>query len=166
MNPLHKHLVGLSETERKNLRKWFGKMDTRQCELITEMKISIFRTIREDLVGRYTFAQIDHAALLLALSKHRADLGALNRKGDIDPRDLQRIQAYRELEAKKSKDRKAPLAQYIQRNLINTIEHARANGLSWRQIPKLIAKQHKKKISHTYLRYIYEEVLASRKNAE
>jgi len=104
-----------------------------------------------------------YSTFMRALGQMYADRHeALNRKnsltdeqaGDISKK---RLASFRSAKADRLHKRRAKKSQLISIRFLELIKKLRGNGLSWRDCADYLCKYHQKKISHQYLKEIYEK---------
>lgn len=156
MNTITLIYTKMREKEKKELLKFFSRMNEQQRFEIASLKISIFRTTKEDFIEiGCNREEHDNASLIMAISKMLSDIKALERKGSLDKATLQRIEKFKKACAKKNSIRNSPTTDFVRRNLIIEISRLREEGLSWREIAEYVRVNHKKRVSHTLLRETY-----------
>jgi len=68
-----------------------------------------------------------------------------------------RLASFRSAKADKTAKKRRKKAQLISIRFLELLKKLRADGLSWRDISDYILKYHHKKISHQYLKEVYEK---------
>jgi type II secretory pathway component PulF len=100
-----------------------------------------------------------YAALVLALRKRKHALTQGERKEQMTEAQQEQLRKMRlDAVAKKRTKGEGKIRKLIRLRWYHDIENLLEEGLSWRQISDYIAKHHKRRVSHTYLKKVFEEL--------
>ena len=148
-------LTGLTREERDHAMRWLAKqpepvrMEAVKLGLDKVKKLAGERKVREKAT-EVLYAMLVRAARDMWWVEQAK---ALKRKGKVDEETARRILEIRAARIKAGRKRKsAKKYRRIKLELYWRIKQLLEQGLSWRQIAEYLAKYHKLRISHSYLR--------------
>jgi hypothetical protein len=151
-------LTGMSPETRHGLVRWYGGLPealrieahTAQTDVAREAR-SKKRKDRE--------AEFHYAMFLRALYRMRSVPELTHQKAEPSEEELARIEEIRRSRIQADhRSRPQRLASVVETKHYELIRRLRAEGLSWRDISRYIARYHKQKISHTYLKRCFDRI--------
>lgn len=158
-------LTGFSDKTRRELAGYYAKMpDEIRLEVHKLQSILIRKNIRTQK-NKSKSTEFFYAYFLLALHLTKKVETGQSRKAPLTPEELQRIEMLRRSRIRGGHKRKgSPLREIIEIQYYELIRKLRSGeeGLSWRDISDYIARFHKRRISHTYLKSTYEQITRER----
>jgi len=159
-----KKVLKMTETRRRELRKWYATQSEEIIERIHKERsliFSIWKSRAESTPERknnLTKERIENAAILAAIATI---------KKQIEDGKTEKDYKLRVLKAENErKTRKSPQGSLITSQYLELIHKLRSDGLSWRQVQKYIKSYHHKSISHSTLERVYKAEYNSAENPE
>jgi hypothetical protein len=145
---LCRYYANLSEVDRLEAHKLAGQL-VRSMRGGEKMDESFFYSTFVRAVGQMYFDRREALNRKNALTDEQA--AAISQK---------RLASFRSAKADRLHKRRAKKGQLISIRYLELIKKLRADGLSWRDCADYLFKYHQKKISHQYLKEIYEKNVA------
>jgi len=143
--------------ERDQLLRWYGSLNEIERYDVHKLQLDLLRQKSDGLADCKDAVQRSYAALVLALRKRKHALTQCERKEHMTAAQQEQLRKMRlDAVAKKSTKGEGKVRKLIRLRWYHEIENLLAEGLSWRQISDYIAKNHKRRVSHTYLLQVFE----------
>lgn len=155
------NILHLSDDERDELIRDYAAMSETERIDIHRKQTILLRRNRKALHD-IEIAIAAYSMLLLALSQRRKLLQATAKKVALSDEAAAEIGRLRRLSITGSRKREGQVAKLIRLRWLEEIRKLRDEGCSWREVSTYIAKFHKKKISHTYLKNVFERLESQR----
>lgn len=159
-----RQLTGLTDLQRRAMARHYGRLPEElrleahrlQTEIMRQRRLQCRRE------QQHIFAC---AMLLVAVSRLHSLESGRHGKGAISLEEAGRISAIRIARANATEQRKAsPVKYLIEVRLFEEIRRLReVENMSWRQVAAYVGRYHKRRISHTYLQRVWEDIAENRK---
>lgn len=153
---------GLTKTkndERDQLLRGYAKMNEAERYDAHKLQLDLLRRKSDGLADCKDAVQRSYAALVLALRKRKHALTQGERKEKMSVEQAEQLRKMRlDAVARKGTKGEGKVAKLIRLRWYHDIENLLGEGLSWRQISDYIARHHKRRISHTYIKKVFEEL--------
>lgn len=146
-------LTGLKTRTRLGLAGYYANLNESGKIDAHRRQVEVFRVWRtQGKTERTKDGENNYAALLVALkAMQKIEKTPVTSNENFEFR-IDRLKKDRKPKPQKMKD-------VIKRRYLTEITRLRDEGLSWRQISSYLEKYFKKKISHTYLKSVVEELV-------
>ncbi len=151
-------LTKLSAPERDQLVRGYSRITELERLSIHKEQTNILRKRKRPT--EMPMHEYSYACLLIALDARQNLLSAPGRKRPItNDQAAQLSQVRREaIIGKRGRRREGKNTKLIRIKFFQIIKSLREDGFSWREISDYLAKNHKHRISHTYLHKIYNQL--------
>jgi len=153
-------LAGADADRRRMLAKFYANMSEADKLEAHKLAGQIVRSMRggEKMDEAFFYSTFVRALGQMYFDRHEA----LNRKNALTDEQAaaisqKRLASFRSAKADRLHKRRAKKGQLISIRFLELIKRLRAEGLSWRDCADYLYKYHQKKISHQYLKEIYEK---------
>lgn len=152
-------IESIKPAERERLMRWYSKMNDRERIDVHKLQTDLMRKYRKDSKG-ISPHELSYAMLFLALAKRHHFITASERKETLTPAQAEQLSKIRvDSISKNVRGRKGRIDSTYRVRLAPIVEKLRKEkDYSWRQISEYLARWHKVKISHEYLRKLYHNV--------
>lgn len=158
-------ITHLSAAEREELIRWYQRMSESERVDVHRDQTSLLRHNRQRLRD-VEQPLATYGALLLALANRRQLLAAPAKKSALSDEAAAEIGRLRRQAITQKKRREGEVARLIRVRWLGEIQKLRGAGHSWREISDYVAKWHRRRVSHTYLKKIFEHLEAERRARE
>lgn len=158
---------GLDKNKRSAMARYFGRLS--EAERVESVKIAIdlakqfMGKVDPEMLGKPDFLYTMICLSLWKMSWSRHDLAKKNPA--LTEKEAKEIAEKRLASVfSKRKDRMKNPKKKILLDLryYHVVAELRCSGVSWRECQEFLKKYHKMKISHVYLRQIYEQITKER----
>lgn len=147
--------------ERDQLLRWYAaKQNDAERYDAHKLQLDLLRQKSDGLAACNDAVQRSYAALVIALRKRKHAQTQARRKEHMTAAQQEQLRKMR-LDAVTGAPRKkgeGKVRKLIRLRWYHEIENLLGEGLSWRQISDYIAKNHKRRVSHTYLSKVFKEL--------
>jgi hypothetical protein len=157
-------MAGIHPSQEPLLMKWYSSLGTEARVHFTELSYKVFREWpSRKSIPKEKLSELQYAALIKVLKSERQKEDQLHRKGVSDKtppeKSVLKENVFKSLKPPKKEQEKRRL---IRLRALPAIKEMRATipPTSWRDISEYIRRAHKKKISHVYIRKIYDELMS------
>ena len=147
--------------ERDQLLRWYSRTlnETERYD-VHKLQLDLLRQKSDGLAECKDAVQRSYAALVLALRKRKHALTQGERKEKMSDEQAEQLRKMRlDAVVKKRTKGEGKVRKLIRLRWYHDIADLRVQGMSWRQISDYIAKNHKRRVSHTHLKKVFEELL-------
>ena len=142
--------------ERDQLLRWYGSLNEIERYDVHKLQLDLLRQKSDGLADCKDAVQRSYAALVLALRKRKHALTQCERKEHMTAAQQEQLRKMRlDAVARRTKG-EGKVRKLIRLRWYHDIENLLEDGKSWRQISDYIAKNHKRRVSHTYLLQVFE----------
>ena len=151
-------LTGLSDSKRKSLVYYYYKLPESIRIEAHKLQTDLIRQHRNK-IAKSKENEFYYSFFLLALHKMQSIETGTKRKESLSEDQLKKLDFIRKERIKSShKKKSSPLKKLIEIRYFELINKLRSENVSWRDISVYIAKYHKKRISHQYLKKCFEDI--------
>lgn len=153
----------IKPAERDRLMRWYSKMSDKERIDVHKLQTDLMRRHRNKAEG-ISPHELSYSMLFLALAKRHHFITSAERKESLTPAQAEQLSKIRvDAISRNVRGRKGRLDSAYRVRLAPIVEQLRVEkDFSWRQISEYLAKWHKIKISHEYLRKLYQNVSQER----
>jgi hypothetical protein len=145
--------------ERDQLLRGYAKLNDAERYDVHKLQLDLLRQKSDGLAECNDAVQRSYAALVLALRKRKHALTQGERKEKMSDEQAEQLRKMRlDSVARKGTKGEGKIRKLIRLRWYHDIENLLEDGKSWRQISDYIAKNHKRRVSHTYLKKVFEEL--------
>jgi hypothetical protein len=157
-------LTDLNLNERKSLIQWYVEQPEQVKLEAHKLQLDLLRQNRHKQKGHAT--EFSYSMLIEALRKMKWIEGSLSEKANLTPEQGKKINDFR-IERAKARARERKQKPSLKKNsmdvqLFHIIKRCREEKFSWRMTTEYLAKHHKFKASHTYVKQTFERLLKLR----
>lgn len=146
--------------ERDQLLRWYGNLNDTERYDVHKLQLDLLRQKSDGLADCNDAVQRSYAALVLALRKRKHALTQGERKEKMSVEQAEQLRKMRlDAVVKKRTKGEGKVRKLIRLRWYHDIENLLEDGKSWRQISDYIAKNHKRRVSHTYLKQVFESLM-------
>lgn len=156
-------ITKITKSDRDKMAKWYGRLN--EAERIDVHKLQT-DLMRENRGLKDDISEFAYAMLITAMDKRSKTLSVIHRKGTFTEREAEQLEKMKRDYIYGAGRQEGKIERLIRVRLYFEIKKLREENMSWMNVQKHIAKWHKKKISHTHIKRVYDKITEEHKHRE